>query len=285
MKPSVLSVGIGIGVLMLGGSGVAIPTLWSVAQQAKDDREALQVSWHEQRAALVASEEAREAAAEVLETLQQQREEDQARLAAADEAKRILTTQLAEIQARNRELTAVRGTLELRDQEVDELVQQVTQLQSDNASLLAERASALAASDDAPQESGKTNDPVPASADTVALNPATGAAATSPAVSSKVKPSPSAVADGSPAKTATSNTVAPAAAIANSQTTGKPTAVPPVLFDDSGWTSASTMTAPGTVYTSPLFDFGIPNTTLLPASSSITSPPVYHYGPAVIVGP
>lgn len=203
VRPSGLSVGIGIGVLMLGGSGIAIPTLWSRANHAEQLHDELRTSWREADEARDKGEVALQDARQQLAEIQEQVETGDAALAAAQESKRVLTRELAEMQARNRELTAASGTLLLRDQEVAALVQQLEQSRSDHAALLAQRDAAAATRD------------------------ATGADDVAVAVDDLV-----------PVRSLETERTRQGAP-AESQTTAKPAATTPIRFDDRGWKSVA----------------------------------------------
>jgi predicted RNase H-like nuclease (RuvC/YqgF family) len=137
VKPSLVSVGMGIGVLLLGGSGIAIPTLWSHANQVETNRDELQIELREARKARVAAEDAQQAVEQHRDELEQEIVTGVKNLATAEESKRVLAAQLAKMQARERDVTAANGTLQLRDQEMAALRQQLEQTRSDNATLLA----------------------------------------------------------------------------------------------------------------------------------------------------
>ncbi|MDP6554123.1 MAG: hypothetical protein QGG71_05615 [Pirellulaceae bacterium] len=226
VKPTALSIGIGIGVLMLGGSGIAILTLWSRANRAEDHRDQLQSSLGEVREARDAGEEALNDAEQEIAAMQTQVATGLETLAAAQESKRVLTNQLAAMQARDRELTAVSGTLQLRDQEMAALRQQFEQTQSDYATLLARH-------------------------DGVGAKDGGGVGATDDAA----EPDDSEVAAGDLVPVPLRET-APRRdeASVNSQTTAKPAVTEPIRFDDSGWKSVAPRAAGNTVYRFPITD-------------------------------
>ncbi len=224
VKPTALSIGIGIGVLMLGGSGIAIPTLWSRANRAEDHRDQLQSSLREVREARDSGEEALNDAEQEIAAMQTQVAAGLETLAAAQESKRVLTNQLAAMQARDRELTAVSGTLQLRDQEMAALRQQLEQTQSDHAALLA-RYDGVGAWDGggATDDAAERDDSVVAAGDLVPVPPRE----TVPRHDE---------------------------ASVNSQTTAKPAVTEPIRFDDSGWKSVAPRAAGNTVYRFPITD-------------------------------
>jgi len=139
VKSGLLSVGMGIGVLLLGGSGIAIPALWSHANHIQSDRDELQSSLREARKARVAAKDAQQSAEAERGEMQQQLATGVDNLANAEESKRKLTAEIAKMQNRERDLMAARGTLQLRDQEMAALRQQLEQALSDYANLLARR--------------------------------------------------------------------------------------------------------------------------------------------------
>lgn len=254
MKPSVLSVGIGMGVLMLGGSGIAIPTLWSRATRVEHDRDKLSAALQEAHDAGAMGEDALQAAKQQLAELHRQVEADRELLDAAQASKRTLTNQLAEVQTRNRELTATSGTLELRDQEVAALVQQLEQLRSDHDSLLAQR-DAAAKRDPAQPAAGTlaADDLVPVlPSDLVPVLPSD----LVPVLPSDLVPVPSTV---MPPRD-------PASAM--SRIAAKPPASEPLRFDDRGWKSVAPSTADSAVYPFPQIDYGVTNPTTVISSSS-----------------
>jgi len=190
----------GIGALLLAGSGIAIPTLWSYANHIENDRNDLQDSLRDALTARVTAKESQQAAEQQCDAMEKQIATGLETLASAEESNRVLTNQLATMQARDRERTAVSGTLQLRDQEMVALRQQLEQTRSDYKALLARRDAARptgAASK--PDEVVTTGDLVP--------------------VPARKKTPPF---DEAPVKT---------------QTTAKPAATEPIRFDDRGWKS------------------------------------------------
>jgi hypothetical protein len=139
VKPGLLSVGIGIGLISLGGSGIAIPVLWSQANHVKIDRDELQDSLREARLARVVAEDAQTAAELERDEMEKQLATGVENLTTAEETKRELTAQLAKLQDRDLDLNAVSGTLQLRNKETVALRQQLEQSRSDYADLLARR--------------------------------------------------------------------------------------------------------------------------------------------------
>ena len=139
VKPSIVSVGMGIGALLLGGSGIAIPTLWSHANQVETDRDELQDSLREARKARTVAVDAQHAATQKCDALEEQIVTHVEDLASADESNRGLTIQLAKMQAHDRDLMAASGTLQLRDLEMADLRQQLEQTRSDYDTLVARR--------------------------------------------------------------------------------------------------------------------------------------------------
>jgi len=201
LKPSLLSIGRAIVLLLLGGSGIAILSLWSHSEHVEKDRDDLQASLREARKARVAAVDAQHTAEQEREAMEKQIATGLKDLASADESKRLLTNQLAKMQAQDRELTAARGTLQLRDQEMVALRQQLEQTRSDYAALLVRRDTARPTGEASrPDELVAADDLVPVpTRDT-----------TPPLV------------DGGSGK---------------SQTTAKPAATEPIRFDDRGWKS------------------------------------------------
>ncbi len=261
VKPSVLSLGIGVGAVMLAGSGFAIPTLWSKARQAEDEvvnvRNELTASWQEQHDALVASEEARQAATEMIALLRVQRQTDQAELAKLEEARQQLADQLAAVEAGRRDELAGPVAAEASEGEMTALVQQLQRLRSENASLLAQRAAGWRTEEAEPTSAAEKEAETgsAAVADTKETAPVTDPSAADLAASARPVaddpraaglvpvPPPSEAAGGGTPTAAPNATASAGKPAANSQTTSKPAAFPVVRFDDSGWTAAAPVAA------------------------------------------
>jgi len=256
----------GIGSVVLVGSAIAIPTLMLRANHAETRYEKLQASYDLVRRARVTCDDALKASEEQFTELQGRFDADQKALADAQESKQVLTSQLADIQARNRELEAVRGTLQLRDEEMAKLVQQLVQVRSDYATLLAQHettsdtaASDTAASDAAASEIASTNakPSLAKAAKAVAAEPGTaGAAAKDSMAKGSAAPSKAEVSavDVLLPVTATGTASAPEPANVKTQTAAKPAATPPLRFDDTGWKSVAPTVPTSAVTLAPIID-------------------------------
>jgi len=267
VRPSVLSVGIGVGVLMLSGSGIAIPTLWSRANRAEDAHAALDADVRSLREARDSSDAKLLAARLKLADLKQDLETSEESLAAVRESQRILTSQLAETQARNRELSGVDGTLKLRDAEVATLVQQLEQLRSDHRALLANGGDKVADAD-ASAPAGSAADVAVSSSNTGARK--TGSTGVTSLDNGDLVPVPKDL--------GTSNDVATTrakSAAQPSQVAAKPSTAGTIRFDDSGWKtvasgspSVSVLGYPtidsGTTFSSPTIQYAYPSSTVAP---------------------
>ena len=207
VKPSIVSVGMGIGALLLGGSGIAIPTLWSHANQVETDRDELRDSLREARKARVVTADAQHAATQKCDALEEQIVTHVEDLASAQESNRILTSQLAKMQAHDRDLMAASGTLKLRDLEMADLRQQLEQTRSDNDALVARRDGVGAKGDETRPSDGEV---------------------------AAVDLAPVPQRETTPRKEASGK----------SQSAAKP-ATEPIRFDDSGWKSVTPKTVYG----------------------------------------
>lgn len=241
VKPSVLSVGIGMGVLMLGGSGIAIPTLWSRANRAETRQDELQGSWRLAREARDACQADLKAVEQQLAELQQQFEAEREALAAALESKQTITSELAALQVKNRELMATSGTLALRDQEMATLVQQLEQSRSDHAGLLARQ--------DADATANTSTDEMHTAADRTDPSKDVTRASAEATVAKPAAPDNNVLAaDDLLPITAEGTTPAAKPAANETQTTEKPPTATPVRFDDQGWKSVASGVSTRVVY-------------------------------------
>ena len=217
VKPGLISVGVATGVMLLGGSGIAIPVLWSKANRAESRRDELQVDLREVGNARVEAEEQLADAQRQLAELNKQVELSRQMQVRAEEKERLVTNELAQLQARNREMTAASETLQLRNDEMAELIQELEQAKSDRASLLTQLAAARASNP------GRQPDRAADLPDDLVPIPSGQLAS----AASRDRTSPEVATPKSASREATS------------RETAKPTKTKPVRFDDRGWKSVA----------------------------------------------